>query len=703
MDFRYLFEPRSIAIIGASTHPGNVGNDIVKNLVEQGYDGAVYPVNPKATELYGLPCYSSIDEVPAAEVDLAVIVIPAAHVAQALEQAAVGKRVRAAIVISAGFKEAGHIDLENALREVAERHDVALVGPNCLGVLNPATRMNASFAATLPATGSVAFLSQSGALCTAILDYSQSLGLGFSRFASIGNKALLDEVKFLEYLERDETTKVIGMYMEDLKDPKAFLSVARRMTHGPEAKPIVVIKSGRSDVGANAVASHTGSLAGSDASYDALFRQAGVIRVETIDELFGALQVLSMNPIVSGRRVAVITNAGGPGVLATDALVESGLELAKLSAGTQTALGAALPPAANTHNPIDVLGDALADRYAAALGATVADPGVDSLLVLLTPQSMTEIEATARAISEVKASTGKPIAVSFMGSALVRPGIDILLTHGIAAFRFPEEGAAALGILARYAEGVAVSAVESFRFDDIDMDAVRGIFDRAREEGKTQLPEADAVPVFAAYGFRTLASRVAKNADDVAKFASEFSSSFVMKIVSPDILHKSDVGGVRVGVENVAESASAAYEEMIRTVSAKVPDARIDGVLMVEMAPRGGAEMVLGSVKDPLFGHLAMVGLGGILVEVLKDVSFGLVSFDKTTARAMVDRLKGRKILAGVRGGAALDVDALTEALGRLSRLLEDFPEIRELDINPLLVLPEGEGTLLLDARVVLE
>ncbi|MEI8103540.1 MAG: acetate--CoA ligase family protein [Candidatus Moraniibacteriota bacterium] len=701
MNIKTVFEPKSIAIIGASTHVGTVGNDIVKNLVEQGYAGEIFPVNPKATELYGRKCYADISEVPSETVDLAVIVIPAIAVPGAVEEAAKTKHIQAAVVISAGFKEMGNVELEQQLAAVANQYGVALVGPNCLGSLNPYISMNASFAKTMPSKGSIAFVSQSGALCTAILDYAQSLGLGFSRFVSVGNKAILDEEKFLEYFEQDEATKVIAMYVEDLKNPRSFLRLARRITHGANAKPIVVIKSGRTQAGSNAVASHTGSLAGSDTMYDALFAQAGILRVETIDELFGVLQILSMNEFSKGKQVAIITNAGGPGVLATDALVENGLELAKLSEATQTKLHSFLPPAANTHNPVDVLGDALADRYASALEVVSKDAGVDSLLVLLTPQSMTEIEATAEAIVSVKETTKKPIAVSLMGSDLVQPGNDILLRHSIATFRFPEEGADALAMLSRSAEIMAEPEPEAFTFNDINQSEVRAIFDRATSEGKKQLPEAEAVPVFEAYGFRTLRSVIVRSAEEAREQASTFASKVVFKIVSPDILHKSDVGGVRLNIE--PKDFVEAYDTLMHVVSERAPEARLEGALIVEMAPGNGVEMVLGCVKDPLFGHMAMIGLGGILVEILKDVSFGMTPLDRATVVRMIDGLKARKILDGVRGGAALDIEALVEAVGRLSQLLTDFPEIKELDINPLLILPKGQGTILLDARVVLE
>ena len=704
MEISALFEPKSVAIIGASTRPGTVGNDIVKNLVEQGYAGDIYPVNPKATELYGRVCYANISQVPAETIDMVVMVIPAVGVAAALDEAARAKSVRAAIVIASGFKESGHADLERELRRVAEIHDIALVGPNCLGVINAATHMNASFASTMPVVGPVAFLSQSGALCTAVLDYAQDLGIGFSRFASIGNKAVLDEAKFLEYLEQDAATQVIAMYVEDFHEPRALLEIARRMIDGQHTKPIIVLKSGRTEAGSSALASHTGSLAGSDASYDALFDQAGIIRVDTIDELFGAMQIFAHNVLPTGRQVAIITNAGGPGVIATDALGAHGLTLATLSPETQETLRAALPSAANTHDPIDVLGDALADRYRVALGATTADPGVDSLLVILTPQSMTEIEATAEAIAETHRLSSKPIAVSFMGSDLVHDGVRYLLEQGVAAYRFPEAGVEALAYLTEFSERSRRDISVPFAFNDIDRRIARELIDTARRSG-SRLPEAQAVPVFAAYGFRTLKSFVVRSAEEAQGLSNEFLAPLVIKIVSPEILHKSDVGGVRVGIR--PENLGSVYTELLEEVAKRSPEAHLEGALLVEMAPSivngQGMELVLGSIKDPVFGHLAMVGLGGILVEVFKDVSFGLVPFDRQVAETMIDRLKSRAILDGVRGGARLDVPALVDALGRLSLLLSDFPEIKELDINPLLVLPEGRGTMLLDARIILE
>lgn len=702
MDLKFLFEPKNIAVIGASTRPGAVGNDIVKNLVEQGFMGAIYPINPKADELYGLTCYADIADVPESEVDLAVMVIHAVAVPDALTAAAKTKHVKATVVISAGFREIGNVDLEDQLKAVAEQYDIALAGPNCLGIINPLRQMNASFAAKMPPAGSVAFLSQSGALCTAVLDYADELGLGFSRFVSLGNKAVADEAAFLEYLEKDEATKVIAMYIEDLKSPTRLAAVAQRVVRGERAKPIIVLKAGRTGAGAGASASHTGALAGDSAAYDAFFRQNGIIQAESIEELFSFTQVFAENPRSAGRRTAIVTNAGGPGVLATDAVVGDGLELAKFTPETEAALKSALPAAANTHNPVDVIGDAKADRYQAALEAVASDPQVDMALVLLTPQSMTEVEATADAIITAKQSYKKPIVASFMGADVVRPGVRRLIKGGVSTLRFPEEGARALAALADFSERSQQEDSQIFSFNDIDQAKARQLIVAARTAGVKQLVEVQAVPVFAAYGFRTLKSVVARTSEEMQQYARASAAPFVMKIISPDILHKSDVGGVAVGVK--PENAAAEYEAMLARVTEKKPEAHIEGVLCVEMAPLSrGAELVLGSVKDPVFGHMVMVGLGGILVEVLKDVSFGLVPFNQRMAREMIDQLKGRKILSGVRGGAALDVNALVDALGRLSQLLVDFPEIKELDVNPLLVLPEGEGTMVLDGRIVLE
>lgn len=740
MNLDKLFYPQSIAIVGASTKEGSVGNDLAKNLATQGYEGKIYPVNPKAEELYGLKVYPSMTAV-GAPIDLALIAIPAVFVPDVLREAG-ELGVKAAVVISAGFKEVGNVDLENQIKDICNQYDIALVGPNCLGIINPEINMNSSFAALMPGEGNVAFISQSGALCTAVIDYAAKMGIGFSKFMSVGNKAVLSELQIIEYLNDDPRTKVIAMYVEGLVSSSELIDMVQKNNRSQNPKPIVVLKSGRTSAGASASASHTGALAGSDAAYDALFNQAGILRAQSVSQLFNYTEAFMNNSLPQGKRTAIITNAGGPGVLATDEAISFGLELAKLSDSTIASLKSFLPEAANVHNPVDVLGDAKADRYEQTLRAVAADPNVDNVMVILTPQSMTEIEATATAIVNAKngassaprvdqkktpevkdvqtsgveeavvetpgvkevptpgvESVDKPIIVSFMGETTVKPGVDIMQAGGVATCSFPEQCARSMAALANYAEFTRQEEPEGFSFDNIDREKVKNIFESAKNEGRTSFPEAEAMEIMRAYNFPLLKSQVVRSADEANEIAPSIGARLAMKIVSKDILHKSDVGGVMIDVDPA--EAGAKYSEMMQRVSERMPEANLEGVLLMEMAPKGGYEFIVGSSKDPSLGSMVMVGLGGIYVEVLKDVAFGLVPITKADARRMIKSLRSSKIFDGVRGGEPLDVEALVDCLGRLSQLLTDFPEIKEVDLNPVLVYQTGVKAL--DARVVIE
>lgn len=697
MNLASVFYPKSIAIIGASTHVGTVGNSVVKNLAEQGYSGPIYPVNPKADTLYGLKCYKDVSEIDK-EIEMAIIAIPAAAVPGVLEQC--GKKgVKALIIISAGFREVGQVDLENEVRDICVKYDMALIGPNCLGVINPEMRMNASFAVNVPDMGDVAFISQSGALCTAVLDYAQYLGIGFSKFVSIGNKACLGELELLKYLATDEKTKVIAMYIEQLKNAREIIETAKQITRGPNPKPIIAIKAGKTSAGAAASASHTGALSGDDASYQALFEQSGIIRAGRVQELFEYAQVFSDNKLTKGKNVAIVTNAGGPGVLTTDEAIMNGLALARLSEESTRKLNEILPPAANKHNPIDVLGDAQADRYKATLEVLVQDEAVDGILVILTPQAMTQIEETAKIITEIRKSTDKPIAVSFMGQKTVSSAVDYMKQFNVSTMSFPEPAAKAMATLMKFSEWSRQTEEDGFSFQDVDKAAINRIFTDAKANGTTKFPEAEAMKIMQAYGFPQLKSRAAGSASEARQAAMDFGGTVALKIISKDILHKSDVGGVLLNLS--AEDAGNKFDELIKNVSAKVPTAKIDGALVMQMAPEGGTELILGANKDPNLGSMIMVGLGGIYVEVFKDVAFGIVPLRKTDASRMIGKLKSNKILQGVRGQGKLDIDALVNCIGRLSQMLVDFPQIKELDINPLRVLPDGKGVIVLDARIV--
>ncbi len=695
----HVFEPKSIAIVGASTKEGSVGNDIVKNLARQGYVGEVYPINPKAEELYGLKCYPVLSAV-GKNIDLMVVVVPAAAVPDVLEEGG-SLGIKGAVIISAGFKETGNHELEERIKEICARHDIAMVGPNCLGVINPELKMNASFASVLPEAGNIAFISQSGALCTAVLDKAKSMGVGFSKFMSVGNKASSDEEIILEYLEHDKETKAIGIYAESLTKGGELIEKIRRISVEPNPKPIVFLKSGRTSAGASASASHTGALAGNDAAYGALFRQSLAIRASNVNELFDYLNIFANNDLKPARRLGIVTNAGGPGVLSVDAAVDCGLELAKLDEQNVNELSAILPPAASAKNPVDVLGDAKADRYLIALENVLGDPNVDSAIVILTPQSTTEIEATAKAVVDAKKKFGKPLAAVFMGDNLVKPGIDIMRDGSVSVYSSPESAVKALAALADFYDNSQRKYEAGKGFDDIDKDRVAKIFAEAREKGQLAFPEAKATAVLEAYGFPTLKSDIAHSRAEAEEMAKRIDSIMVLKIVSPDILHKSDAGGVMLNVR--PEEAGAKYEEMMERVAKNCPTAKLEGVMLREMVVDPGVEMILGSFREPSLGQTIMVGLGGIYVEILKDVSFGFNPIGPEDAATMLEHLRSKKILDGARGGKPADKAKIVECLLRLSQLLTDFPEIKEMDINPLLAMDEGKGAKVLDARIVIE
>lgn len=704
MSYQALFYPKSIAIIGASRNIKTVGNDVVKNLVTQGFKGNLYPVNPKADILYGQKVHATVAEIPE-KIDLAIIAIPAQFVPEALIQAN-NKGATAAIVISAGFKEAGNTELEEQVAKVCVERNITLVGPNCLGIINPEVKMNASFAGVMPIEGNVAFVSQSGALCTAVLDYAMDLHIGFSKFMSTGNKAVIDELALLKYFATDEKTKVIAMYVEQLENAPELISVVKQISLGENAKPVIILKSGTTQEGSSAIASHTGSLAGGDTAYDALFSQAGIIRANTIGELFDYVQVFSKSKLVPVENVTIVTNAGGPGVLTTDAVINSGLHLAKLEESTITKLQEFLPKAANTNNPVDVLGDAVGETYQKTLDVLVNDVNTDALLVLLTPQSMTEIRKTAHAVVHSHYYGQKPVLASFMGQETVHPGMKIMQEAGVTTTTFPEAAAKALGVFSRFQKYSLREKSEVFAYTDVDKQKVADIFAKAKQNGKTSFPEAEALEILQAYNFPLLKSAHAKSAKDAEQIAQRFvtelgsETTFAMKIVSQDILHKSDVGGVMLGIS--AKDIAEKSQELIARVAQNKPDAKLDGVLIMQMAPKNGIEVILGVSKAPGLGTMIMVGLGGIYVEILGDVNFGYVPLTKNDIHRMITALKSAKIFEGARGAQPSDIDQLIESVGRLAQLVTDFPEISELDINPLLVLPEGEGVKVLDARIVL-
>ena len=689
-----------MAVIGASRDPDKLGYAVLNNLVEGGYvhNGKVYPINPKADEILGYPTYASVLDVPD-PIDLAVIVIPYPYVPDALRICG-QKNIPAAIVISAGFREAGMegLERERELVSIAEECQIRLIGPNCLGVIDTITPMNASFSAGTPPSGPMAFMSQSGALGTAILDWAQAGRLGLAKFVSLGNKADVSEVDLMEAWVDDPATNVIMMYTEGLPNGQEFIRVAREVTR---KKPVVAIKSGVTQSGSRAVSSHTGSLAGSEQAYEAAFRQGGVLRADSMQGLFDIALALGYQPLLKGNRIGIVTNAGGPGILATDALERAGMSLSRFELETRQAMEEFLPGAASAANPVDVLGDARADRYCFALEKVAADPNVDGLLVVLTPQAMTEVEETARAVGELSQTVDKPILACFMGEASIVEGIDILTQFGVPNYGFPERAARAFKAMFRYRE-IQVRPLSEYASFDIDKKSVDDLFEKVRLEGRLSIGDSEAQAILKAYNIKTPAARVAATPAEAVQIASEIGFPVVLKIASPDILHKTDVGGVKVGLRN-AEEVRDAFDLMTFRAERYLPEARLWGCQVQEMAPPGGLEVLVGMNRDPQFGPLVTFGLGGIYVETLKDVTFRVAPFTIRDAENMLGEIRAKALLNGVRGQPPVDKDAVIDTLLRIGQLVSEYPEITELDINPLIVYPKGQGAIAIDMRLVLE
>jgi acetyltransferase len=688
--------PRAVAVIGASRDSGKLGYGILSNVIQYGFPGDVYPINPKADEILGLPCYPSVLDVEG-PIDLAVIVIPHQFVAGVLEECG-QKGVRGVIVISAGFREAGldGVHRESELTAIAEKYGLRLIGPNCLGVIDTHGPLNASFAAGMPPRGQIAFMSQSGALCTAILDWALAKGIGFSRFFSLGNKADVDEIDLLEDWEADPNTKVILIYTEGLTDGHRFIEVARRVT---KKTPVVAVKSGTTSAGSRAVSSHTGSLAGSEQAYRAAFRQAGVVRAESIERMFDLSLAFSYQPPLRGDRIAIVTNAGGPGIMATDALERAGLQMASLSTETIETLQAGLPAASNIYNPIDVLGDALADRYGLALETVIQDDGVHGVMVILTPQVMTQIQQTAEVVGQIAARYDKPILGCFMGEAKVSVGVRSLNRHRVPNYAFPERAADALRAMMEYYHWCQTPPLQVPVFD-VDKGRVRDLFERVRAEGRLSIGDTEARQVMEAYGIPVPQSRLASTAEEAVGLAEEIGFPVVLKIASPDILHKTDIGGIKLDVRTPADVRDA-FDLLTYRAMRYMPEAELWGCQVQQMVG-GGKEVILGMNRDPQFGPLMMFGLGGIYVEVLKDVTFRIAPFSREEARAMLTEIQAVNLLRGVRGEPAADLEAIEDVLLRLSQLVVDFSEIVEMDINPLMVFEQGRGAMGVDMRLVL-
>jgi acetyltransferase len=696
-----IMSPRSIAVVGATNRPGSVGLAVMHNILDADFQGPVYPVNPRARFVRGVRTYPSLTEVPD-EVDLAVVIVPAQAVHAVVEEAA-AKGTRGLVVITAGFKEVGGdgVKLEARLKELARQHGIRLIGPNCLGVINtnPGVRLNASFARKMPGTGNLAFISQSGALCTAVLDFAEGRKIGFSKFISFGNKADVNEIDLLRYLQDDPETQVILMYLEDISDGRRFIETAREITW-KSRKPMLALKSGRSPEGALAAASHTGALAGSDKAYDAIFFQSGIQRVEGVNELFDYAIAFAHQPAPRGNQIAIVTNAGGPGIMATDAAVRHGLRLAPLSQETQRKLREDLPPTANIHNPVDVIGDATHERYESALRHVLDDEAVHGAIVILTPQAMTAIRETAEIVPRVARGIDKPVLASFMGIVDVSEGVRILEENGIPNYAFPEEAVRAMASMVRYGGLLGLERREVRGYPADRQTVARLVREKLGDRDRCYLPEIEANEILRCYGFPLLRGQLVRDASEIRAAAEHVGFPVAMKISSPDVVHKFDAGGVRLKVKT-EEEARSAFAEILESVRRFSPEASIQGVLMEEMA-RGGVEVILGATRDPKFGPICMFGLGGTFVEALSDVTFRLAPMWEVSAEIMIRSIKAYRVLRGVRGKPPSDIGAIKECILRLSQMVSDHPEIAELDINPLIVFPEGSGCVVADSRILL-
>ena len=692
-----FFRPRSIAVVGASRRPNTIGYQIVDNLLRHGYTGVIYPVNPGATVVHSIAAYPTVGDIPG-DVDLAVIVVPKEGVLGVVEQCG-AKGVKALVVISAGFKEVGGegVAREALLVERARALGMRVVGPNCMGVLStdPAFSMNATFAPTMPPAGPMSFLSQSGAMGVTILDYAAEYGIGIHHFASVGNKADVTGNDLVEYWGDDPDTKGILMYLENFGDPRRFTALARRVTR---TKPIVVVKSGRTQSGARAAASHTGALAGVDVATDALLAQCGVLRADSVEDLFDMAMALEGQPVPRGNRVAIVTNAGGPGIMIADACESEGLEVVELSAPTQARLRDIFPAEASVRNPVDMIASATSESYRVALEAVLADPNVDAAIAAFVPPLGVRQVDVASSIVEAfrqRPTKDKPILAVLMGKQGLPEGRAELNASGIPAYMFPESAARALASMVRYRQWLERPVQEPTRFD-VDEDAVVKILARGRADGRLNLKEHEALDIIAAYGVPVVTHRVVTTHAEARQAAEECGYPVVLKAVAPGVIHKSDVGAVRVDIRS-AQELDTAYGEMIR----RMGEAHIDleGVL-VEKFAKGGRETIIGMSTDPSFGPILMFGLGGIFVEVLQDVSFRLAPVSEVDASEMLESIRGARLLQEFRGNAGVDRGAVVEAIQRISQLVVEHPEIAELDINPFLAFPEGG--LAVDCRVAL-
>ncbi len=683
-----FLNPKSVAVIGASREPHKVGHVILRNILSSGFGGRVYPVNPHAEKILGLKCYPRVVDIPD-DVDIAIVSVPSRIVPEVIEQCG-QKQIPLIVVISAGFKETGPegARLEREIVEIAHRYGSRIVGPNCLGIMNLAQRLNATFSATTPKFGKVSLISQSGAIITALIDVAAKLGFGFNKIISLGNKADLDEVDFLAMLERDEDTSAIMMYIESIDRGQEFIKICREVS---KSKPIVILKAGITEKGARAVSSHTGSLAGSAEVYKVAFRQAGAVQVYTFRELVAALPFLSryadyIKSLEKTFDLVIVTNAGGPGIIATDLCERAGLELASLDVELMQELRSKLPPAAALHNPIDVLGDATPERYCTVLESLLSRDYVRAVLIIATPQAMTNPPELARKIIEIsKKYSNKIIIPVFLGGESVHEAVEILLRNGIPTFLNIEDAICALSISNRYLklrQKLIRKLPHKLRL--IDVEEIKTVIDRAREEGRRILLLDEAFEIMKILGIEVPEGGLARSPEDAVKIARRVGYPVVLRVVSPDIIHKSDIGGVKLNIKS-DEEVEQAYYEIYDRVLRYMPHARIYGIHVSKMV-KGLYETIVGATRDPQFGPVILFGLGGIYVELYRDVSMRVAPIAEDDAEEMIYETKIGTIMRGYRGSRAVDITKIIDVICKVSDLMVQVPDILELDINPLLV-----------------
>ena len=691
-----FLSPKSIAVIGASDKQGSVGRAITSNIMN-GYKGTVYPISPTRETVFDQKAYKSVLDVPD-PIDLAVVITKNTIVPIVLEEC--GKKgIKGAIVITAGFKEVDEEGkkLEQKLKDIATKYGVKVIGPNCLGVMNlePQTMMNSTFLKITPKSGKIALVSQSGAICAALVEDASAQGIGFSAVVSMGNKADMTEIDVLKMLADHEQTKVIVMYLEDMGDGQEFLKVCKQITKNNK-KPILVLKSGRSPEGAKAAMSHTGALMGSDEIYDAVIKQSGAIRVDTMEELFDYATAFSKQPLPTEGDLVIVSNAGGPAIISTDSCSKLGIKMAKIEE-IRPKIDAVIPPWGSSRNPVDIVGDADFNRFENVLNEVLAHKNVGSVISMCTPSATLDYDKLAEVIVKMSKKYKKTMLASLMGLDEGITNREILANGDVPYYTYAEGSIRALKAMLRFADWIKTPEGNIAKFD-VDKEKASKVFDKVKEEGRTNLLEEEGLEILSAYGFPLPKSILAKTEDEAVEAANKIGYPTVMKIASPQIVHKSDAGGVKVNLSSDKEVRDA-FKVIVDNAKKYDSKAEIKGVLIVEMV-KGGKEMIIGSKLEPGFGPVVMLGMGGIYVEILKDVTFRLAPFTDQEANDMISSIKTKKLLEGVRGEKPSDVGKLSECIQRLSQLVTDFREIKELDMNPVLVMEKGEGCKILDVRI---